>query len=396
MEHDIIVVGGGLAGAVTARKLAEHGRSVLVCEYEARFRDRVRGEQLHPWGGAAARRLGIYDECLAACGHDARHFNTYVGGRLAARRDLHATTPYGIGSTTFYHPAMQDLFLRAAERAGAEVRRGARVECVVGGDTPAVTFTEGGARTTASARIVVGADGRNSKVRRSCGFESIRDPDFLRIAGTLFVNTCAPDDGVHMCVGTLGKMLLCPLGNRRARAYFIYTSAPGRPRLSGADRVADFLALCRGTGAPESWFEGVVVDAPLADYEGAPEWVERPAKNGVALVGDAAAAPDPSFGSGMSKALLDVERLVEALTTDNDRDRALATYGVKHDEHYAIVHKIESWMTTLLWTSGPVAEARRERVMPRVGRGDPALPDLARGPDGPHDDAARRLLLAEA
>jgi flavin-dependent dehydrogenase len=54
MDYDLITVGGGLAGAALAKALAERGARVLVLERETRFRDRVRGEAMHPWGGLAS------------------------------------------------------------------------------------------------------------------------------------------------------------------------------------------------------------------------------------------------------------------------------------------------------------------------------------------------------
>jgi choline dehydrogenase-like flavoprotein len=54
MQYDAVVVGGGLGGSALADQLARAGRSVLVLEREARFRDRVRGENMLPWGVAAA------------------------------------------------------------------------------------------------------------------------------------------------------------------------------------------------------------------------------------------------------------------------------------------------------------------------------------------------------
>ena len=43
---DLVVVGGGLAGASLARPLAEQGARVLVLERDEQFRDRVRGEMM--------------------------------------------------------------------------------------------------------------------------------------------------------------------------------------------------------------------------------------------------------------------------------------------------------------------------------------------------------------
>jgi flavin-dependent dehydrogenase len=59
-EYDIIVVGGGLGGASLAKAMAEHDARVLVLERERRFKDRVRGEGMWPWGIAELKELGVY------------------------------------------------------------------------------------------------------------------------------------------------------------------------------------------------------------------------------------------------------------------------------------------------------------------------------------------------
>jgi flavin-dependent dehydrogenase len=61
MDYDLVIVGGGLAGSALAKNMAEHGARVLVCEREQQFRDRIRGEGMHPWGVTGARALGLYD-----------------------------------------------------------------------------------------------------------------------------------------------------------------------------------------------------------------------------------------------------------------------------------------------------------------------------------------------
>lgn len=57
MDFDLVVVGGGIAGSTLARPLAGHWARMLVLEREMAFRDRMRGEQMHPWGVAEARGL---------------------------------------------------------------------------------------------------------------------------------------------------------------------------------------------------------------------------------------------------------------------------------------------------------------------------------------------------
>jgi len=109
-HFDVITVGGGLAGSALAKSLAERGHRVLVLEREKRFRDRVRGEQMHPWGVAEARALGVYDRLLERVGHQTRWWTIYDGATPRRKRDLTAT-PHGVGSFNFYHPDMQETLL---------------------------------------------------------------------------------------------------------------------------------------------------------------------------------------------------------------------------------------------------------------------------------------------
>ena len=80
MNVDVVIVGGGLAGSTLATVVARKGRSVLVVEREAKFKDRIRGENMLPWGVATARRLGVLDDLVAAGGHATPFFNLYAMG----------------------------------------------------------------------------------------------------------------------------------------------------------------------------------------------------------------------------------------------------------------------------------------------------------------------------
>jgi 2-polyprenyl-6-methoxyphenol hydroxylase-like FAD-dependent oxidoreductase len=169
MSRSVIVVGGGLAGASLARGLAQAGVDVL--ERERNFKDRVRGEQMHPWGVAEARALGIY-ELIKSCGTEVRLSERQVAGTpRRAPRDLVDTSPHGAGSLNFYHPEMQTALLVAAEHAGAAVRRAVTVLEVIPGDPPRVRTREDGREQIFSANLVIGADGRDSRCRQWAGFQ---------------------------------------------------------------------------------------------------------------------------------------------------------------------------------------------------------------------------------
>jgi 2-polyprenyl-6-methoxyphenol hydroxylase-like FAD-dependent oxidoreductase len=396
MNYDAITVGGGLAGSTFAVALARAGHKVLILEREIQFKDRVRGENMLPWGVAAARRLGLVDVLLEAGGHQPRFWITYMSGKPAANRDLHVTTAHGEVSLNIYHPSMQEVLLGRAIAAGVEVKRGANVIGIdaAPAQSPTVTFEHEGQRRSLSARVVVGADGRTSQVRSWCGFEVQRNPHLLNIAGMLIQETDVPEDAVHLVFGPESATLLAPLGQRRARTYYVYRGLDGRQGLSGKDKAQRFVQLCTETGAPEAWFAGAEPLGPLAEFDGADRCVESPVKNGVALIGDAAASSDPSWGCGLSLTLLDVEHLANALCASEDWTAGLDRYAKEHDEYYAALRRILGWMTELTWAPGPEADERRGRVFPRMLSDPRGFPDcIGLGPFGPSDDQARRLVL---
>lgn len=396
MLYDVITVGGGLAGATLAKNLAAHGYRVLVLERETHFKDRVRGEQMHPWGVAEARALGIYEHLVTTCGHQTRWWRTYQEATLVEDRDLAETTPHGVGSFNCYHPAMQEAVLRLAVEAGAEVRRGVTVETVVPGSPPSVRVQEDGQESVLQARLVVGADGRASQVRRWGGFTVTRDPDCLVIAGTLLAGTPVPDDTTYVVRGPEGLLLMAPLGHQRARTYFISRKSEGQRPLSGDTQVPAFLAACRNTGAPAAWFDQTIVAGPLAQFNAADHWVEHPAQEGVVLLGDAAAASDPSYGCGLSLTLMGVRHLRDCLLSIPDWRAASEQYAREHERYYGAVHRITNWLTALRWGIGPAAEERRTRVLPRLAAEPARVPDIrGLGPEAPSDEETRRFLLGE-
>jgi len=396
MSYDVITVGGGLGGSTLAAELARAGHRVLILERETRFRDRVRGESMLPWGVAVARRLELVDPLLAAGGHQAPLWITYMFGNPVNTRDLHVTTPHGEAALNIYHPDMQEALLERAAGLGAEVKRGMTVVGVdaAPGRQPAVTFEREGERQTLSARLVVGADGRDSQVRGWVGFEVQRDLELLTIAGTLIEGSGVPDSAVHLAFGPGGAMLMAPLGGRRARTYYVYPGVSRRLGLSGKQKISEFIQTCQSTGVPESWFAGAEPIGPLAEFQGSDRWVESPIRNGVVLIGDAAASTDPSWGCGLSLTLLDVEHLATALRANADWSAALVRYAMEHNEYYKTLRRILGWMTELTWTPGREADERRQRVFPRMMSDPRGFPDsIGLGPFGPSDEPARKLLL---
>ena len=400
MKYDVITVGGGLGGSSLAIVLAREGLRVLVLEKEKVFRDRVRGEGLLPWGVNEARELGVYD-LLASSGRPIRFWSSH-GWR--SRRDLEATTPNHAHCLNFYHPDMQEVMIAAAAEAGAEVRRGAKVVGVEPGAPPKVSVSNsngsnrGNGTETLEARLVVGADGRTSKVREWIGLEPKRDRARLMVAGMLLGNTKAPDDAIHILrKSDQGEgVLLFPLGEGRLRAYFIYANEGERRGLSGEARVPRFIDALLGLDVPKEWIDGATSAGPLAEFDGRDVWVEHPHEAGVVLVGDASGANDPAWGNGLSHTLHDVRLLRDQLLSNDDWIRAGDEYAKASSADLRALRNVTGWLAELLYEVGPEAQARREKVFPLLRNDKSRSPDfIALGPRAPHDETARRRLFGE-
>jgi len=399
VDYDVIIVGGGLGGAALGKSLAEKGIRVLVLERETTFRDRVRGEYVHPWGVTEAQTLGLYELLKQTCGYEARfRVNRIAGLPPDPPRDLVATSPHQVGSLHFYHPEMQEVVLGAAMQAGATVQRGVAAVEVSPAAVPSVSIQTDEGEHTYRARLVVGADGRTSACRKWGGFIVQRDPDRMMIAGVLLEQVGAPEDAVSVFTNPEhGQFAFTvPLGGARFRCWAGFYQQASRHRLSGSKAVAQFVADSVTTGAPPEWFIDAQVAGPLASFNCADTWVAHPYQSGIALVGDAAASSDPTFGCGLSLVLRDVRVLSEQQIAERDWDMAAHAYAAEHDRYFGSIHRQLDWLTKLFYEPGSAAAARRERAFARLaedpGRG-PDIPGL--GPESPSDDAAYRNLFGD-
>ena len=396
--YDVVTVGGGLGGSALAKVMAERGARVLVVERETHFKDRVRGEALAPWGVADAQALGLLEPLRERCGHTLRYWNVYAGGNQMLSRDLCATTLQQEGWLTYFHPDMQDVVLDAARAAGAEVRRGAHVRALEPGSPPRVTIEEQGKKQVVEARLVVGADGRASKVRSWGGFEAQHDPPKLLFAGLLLDDVAAPRDVFyHVAAPGMGRTAyIFPQGGTRSRCYFGWHKDANLARLQGAHDIERFQRACEEIGVPRDFYADAKPAGPLATFDGADSWVDHPYANGVALIGDAAATSDPTWGQGMSLTLRDVRVLCDALDAERDGDKAGHAYAAEHDRHYGIVRRCDGWFAELFMDVGPQSDAIRARALPRLAADPSRFFDTAHsGPEAPHDETVRRRFYGE-
>ena len=382
-NYDLVTVGGGVGGAALGKAMAERGHRVLVIERETQFKDRVRGEFVFPWGVAEAKDLGVYEALIQAGGHHPRYWADYAGPDPLSPRDFAQDTPLKLHGLCIYHPRMQEALLQAAQTAGAEVWRGASVRQVEPGREPHVLVDKGGETAAVSARLVVGADGRSSMVRKCGGFESRHDPSGNIFAGVLVENVAASSESsICMLNPFLSRMVLYfPQTQNSGRAY-LASRADGGVRLRGDGDFELFLQECSGSGLGAGLLDGARQAGPLATFDGGDSWVDHAYKDGIALIGDAAATSDPTWGQGLSLTLRDARVLRDALLTEHDWNAAGHAYASAHGFYYTKVRTTVSWFTQIFLQPGPEADALRARVLPQLESDPFFLPDtLITGPD---------------
>lgn len=105
---------------------------------------------------------------------------------------------------------------------------------------------------------------------------------------------------------------------------------------------------------------------PLVSFEGVTTEVVHPYQDGIALIGDAAAVSDPSWGQGLSMTLRDARVLRDHLLTNEDWDAAGHAYAREHRRYCSTVHTVVEWYTEFFLATGPEADARRARALPLI------------------------------
>ena len=128
-SFDVVIAGGGLAGASLAGVLARSGVSVLVVEKESGFRDRIRGELTFPWGYHEALRAGL-DEPLEQVGAvPLPTLDFYQGGQRVDSLRWETISLGALPAIGFSHPQLQEVVLNWADSQGASVWTGEGRRC---------------------------------------------------------------------------------------------------------------------------------------------------------------------------------------------------------------------------------------------------------------------------
>jgi 2-polyprenyl-6-methoxyphenol hydroxylase-like FAD-dependent oxidoreductase len=125
--------------------------------------------------------------------------------------------------------------------------------------------------------------------------------------------------------------ILIPQGDGRARGYLIFPPEQ-MARLQGEGDFSRFVDESVAIGIAREYFDGGRQGGPLASFDMTEHWIEHPFSGGVALIGDAAGASDPTWAQGLSITTRDVRVLTEKLNATDDWNEAGHAYARVRDE----------------------------------------------------------------
>jgi flavin-dependent dehydrogenase len=340
-SHEVIIIGGGPAGASTAAILAEHGHRVLILEREKFPRYHV-GESLIPFTFGPLERLGMIPKMR--------------GSHFVKKYSVNFVQPDGRKSQPFYFHTRYDketvaqtwqvmrsefdqMLLDNAREKGAEVREETKVTQLVRNDSGHVIGVEAeskdGTKQTLLAKLVVDATGKEAFASNRLGWR-VGDPYLNKVAVWTYYKGSKRAEGIDEGGTTIAFI--------PDKGWFWHIPMHGDMVSVGV--VAEGKYLSRdGVRDPKTMFgreigENQWIKEYLSTGESTGEfWItseySRHSKYGCAqgllLVGDAFAFLDPVFSSGVMLALksgvMAGDAIHEALMAGDASPERFAEYG---------------------------------------------------------------------
>lgn len=347
-EYDTVIVGGRVAGGSLALLLARQGRRVVVVDRDGFPSDTLSTHLVPAIMVPYLERLGVLDDLLRAGFQPLTRTRTYVGECVFEG----PAAPGGGFALAPRRDVLDALVLERAREAGAEVLTRTRAERLLrddGGTVVGVAVAgEDGAREL-RGRVVVGADGKSSKVAEWVEAEKYEAVPALRPGYYGYFHGVAPlhEPTLELFFGgdVLGFLFPmrpdedCLVLELQPEDWETFRSDPKRALL---ERFAELPGMRRRLA--NAMLEGQVKGA-----RGVDNYFRVPFGPGWALTGDAAYLKDPSTGLGMGDALAQSFLLVEALgrfLDGADWNETMAEYQQARDELMMPLYRLTLDFTT--------------------------------------------------
>lgn len=304
LDADVIVVGGGPAGSVSAWLLAERGHRVLLLD-KARFpRHKACSEYVNPAGARLLGELGLAGDLQTLGAHRMEAMLIHAPGGRRFLADFGIADP-GSAAIGLSRYRLDALLLDRAREAGVEVHEGAHVRDIIvaDGSVQGVAGTIDGVRMTLRAHLTIGADGRHGVVSRALGLDvPLRWPRRTGLVAHYRGVTGLGSWGeMHVAPRRHGYAGLAPLEAGLTNVAFVTASAAVADRPDSLE--AFFEDALSGIPAVSSRLAGAQRVGSIRGIGSMAHRSRRIMGDGFMLVGDAASFLDPFTGDGVYEAL---------------------------------------------------------------------------------------------
>jgi geranylgeranyl reductase family protein len=349
---DAIVVGAGPAGSAAAALLAERGCSVALVERAEFPRPKPCAEYLSPEAARVLDRLGLTDTLQREGAARLRGMRvvspggTAFTGRFAGARPFRGYHDYGLALP---REVLDAHLAAAAVERGAVLLERTSVEGISAASSRGrvVAVRCGDTQRALTGRVVIGADGLNSRVARVLGVARRGRRRRLALV-THYEGVAGMGDVGEMHVGPASYVGLAPVGRGLTNVAVVADLRRVTPRGPLEDWMDDLLRAfptvrerlgAGGRATP------VRAAGPFA------RTTRRATDDRAILVGDAADFYDPFTGEGIYAALRGAELAAEQVARGLEADRLgaadLAPYDRARRREFAgkwIVERVVSWM----------------------------------------------------
>jgi 2-polyprenyl-6-methoxyphenol hydroxylase-like FAD-dependent oxidoreductase len=392
MDTDVLIVGGGIGGAVLALILGREGWRIRILEREGHLVELARPEILQETTLSALERLGVGPELRSVATRPIRLIDVRRSGEVLFRADEMDLAAARVAPHSEDPRVTRALILEAALATG-------RVELVRGAEVTDVTRSEGrvvgvrgrraGAAFEERGRLVVGDDGVRSIIRGGIGsriklrlfplefvvFDLPRPPELAadEVRGWL-------DPGA-MRGGMVGGFL-APFPPDRSAGLIFMPIATWEQQFVGDPRLF-WKSLERLTPLADALREELEFPRDFTRLRRPYGHASTYVADGAALIGDAAHPMSPVGGQGANAAVWDALALAEVA------DTALRAGDLSVDRLRAYEAQRRPANTRSLWYT------RRAVTLARFGRWGPGGPQLLVSIPrrANRETASRRLLL---
>ena len=318
---DVLVLGGGPAGATAATLLAQHGLNVRLFEREKQSQFQV-GESLMPDTYWVFRRLGLLDK-MRTSRFVKKHSVQFVSasGKESQPFFFFENNPHESAQTwQVVRSEFDQLMLDNARQYGVEVCQGTRVRDIYfdGEKITSITVQDpNGSVKEESAPVIVDATGQSSLIANRL---KLRQPDpFLKKASIwTYFKGALRDDGLNE-----GATLVLQTADKSG--WFWYIPLPDNIVSIGV--VSSLEQLFKNRSDHQQIFNEELENCPSAKrrIEGAEQVTgfystkdfsyrcSRIAGDGWVLIGDAFGFLDPIYSSGVFLALKSGEMAADAV-----------------------------------------------------------------------------------